>query len=79
MLHLLQFNCFAREVFQVVHYYLFAIGYEHGYPVVLRVLFEASLSLLDFHFDLLETAEVNFVEDLVLDFLEVFFLESDLL
>jgi hypothetical protein len=79
MLHLLQLNCFACEIFEVVHNDLFAIRYEHGNPIVLRVLFQASLGLLDFHFNLLEAAEVNFVEDLVLDFLEVFFLEPDLL
>ena len=78
VLDVLQVDSLAREVLQVVHDDLLSVRHEYSYPVVFRILFQASLRLQDLHFHLLEAREINLVQDLVLNFFEVFLLEGDL-
>jgi hypothetical protein len=61
VLYLLQIDGLAREVLEVMHNYLLPVRYKHRDPVVLGVLLEAALSLLYFHFDMLETGEIYFI------------------
>lgn len=75
VLHMLQINCLAREIFEVVHDDLLSVRHEDGDSVVFGILLEAALCLQDLRLDLLKAAEVYFVEDLFLDFFEVLLLE----
>ena len=72
---MLQVYRLAGEIFEVVHYDLLPIWHEHGDPVVLRILLQASLGLEDLDFDLLEAGKINLIQNLVLNFFEVLLLE----
>ena len=79
MFYLLEVDGFAGEVLQIVHDYLFSVWHEHRNPVVFRVLFQAPLRLLDFHFYVLEARQVNLVQDFLLNLLKVLFLKLNLI
>ena len=61
MLNLFEVNGFTRKVFEIMHDYLLAIWHEDCNSIVFWVLLQTSLSLLYFAFDLLETAQIDFV------------------
>ena len=77
--HLFKVDRLACKVFEIMHYNLFSIWYKYCNPIVFWILLQTSLCLLNFDLDLLETAQVNFIENFVLDLFKVFFLESDLI
>lgn len=62
-----------------MHDNLFPIRNKDGDPVVLWVLLETFFSLKDTSLNLLKAAQINLVEDLVLNLFEVFFFKLDLL
>lgn len=61
-----------------MHDYLLSVRHENSDPVVFRVLLETLLSLQDSCLDLFETAQINLVQNLIMDLFKVFFLELNL-
>ena len=79
VLDLLQVYGLAREVFKVMHYDLLPIWDKHCNSIVFGILLQASFCLLNLDLDLLEAAQINFVENLVLDLFEILLLKFDLI